>query len=106
MVSKKVRFAVLSLSIMVAIAACAEIQPYIYKKKEFDRDAEDFNKEPKDRDSVTICYNSLSTAPETAFDLANTECGKFGKQAQASNQSFGDCPLATPVEAHFACVKP
>jgi hypothetical protein len=106
MVSKRVRLAVLCLSIGVAIAACEEIRPYVYKYKEFDREAEDFNKEPKDRDSVTICYNSLSTTPETAFDMANTECGKYGKHAEAGDRSFGDCPLATPVEAHFACVKP
>jgi hypothetical protein len=106
MVSKPPHLAVLCLTIVVAIAACGETRPYVYKEKEFDREAEDFNKEPKDRDSVTICYNKQSTTPEVVFELASTECGKYAKRARPTHQGFGDCPIATPVEAHFACDKP
>lgn len=106
MVSNDLRLAVLCLTLAVAIAACAETRPYVYKRDEFNREAMDFNREPEDRDSVTICYNELGTTPEVVFELANTECGKYAKRARPTHQSFGDCPIVTPVEAHFACDKP
>jgi hypothetical protein len=98
--------AVLCLAFVLAIGACGETRPYVYKKNEFDREAKDFNKAPVDRDSVTICYNKLNTTPEIVFEMANTECGHYGKQARRTHQDFGDCPMATPVEGHFACDKP
>jgi len=106
MVSNYLRQAVLCLSLAVAIAACGETRPYVYKRGEFNRESDTFNKEPEDRVSVTICYNELATTPEVVFELANTECGKYAKRARSTYQSFGDCPLATPVEAHFVCDKP
>lgn len=106
MVSNGLRQAVLCLSLAVAIAACGETRPYVYKSGEFNRESDTFNKEPEDRVSVTICYNELSTTPEVVFELAGTECGKYAKRARPTHQSFGDCPIATPVEAHFACDKP
>jgi hypothetical protein len=106
MVSNDLRLAVLCLSLAAAIAACGETRPYVYKRDEFNREADTFNKAPEDRDSVTICYNDLSTTPEIVFELANTECGKYAKTARPTHQDFSDCPMATPVEAHFACDKP
>jgi hypothetical protein len=98
--------AVLCLAFVLGLGGCGETRPYIYKRDEFNRKSETFNKEPKDRDSVTICYNELSTTAEIVFEMANTECAKYGKQARRTYQDFGDCPIATPMEAHFACDKP
>jgi len=106
MVSNDLRLVVLCLSLAVAIGACGETSPYVYNRGEFDRESDTFNKEPEDRDSVTVCYNKLDTTPEVVFELASTECGKYAKQARPTYQGFGDCPIATPVEAHFACDKP
>lgn len=97
---------VLCLAFVLALGACGETRPYIYKKNEFNREAKNFNKAPVDRDSVAICYNKLSTTPEIVFEMANTECGNYGKRARLTHQDFGDCPMATPVEAHFACDRP
>jgi hypothetical protein len=98
--------AVLCLAFVAVLGACGETRPYVYKTDEFDREADTFNKAPEDRDSVTICYNKLGTTPEIVFELATTECGKYAKRARRTHQNFGDCPMATPVEAHFACEKP
>ncbi|MGF1640180.1 MAG: hypothetical protein ACFCUO_04455 [Rhodospirillales bacterium] len=98
------RLAVLWLSIAVATAACGEIRPYVYKRDEFNRDAPDFNKQPVDRETVVICYNNLTTSGLIAFDIASAECARYGKLAQPVRETFGDCPLATPMEAHFACI--
>lgn len=106
MVPNDFRIAVLCLLLAITIAACGKTQPYIYKRGEFNREAEDFNQPPKDRSSVTICYNKLSTTPEAVFEMADAECRNYAKRARPSHQDFGNCPLATPVEAHFACEKP
>jgi hypothetical protein len=106
MVSNDLRLVVLCLSLAITIAACSETRPYVYMKGEFDRESDTFNKEPEDRDSVTICYNKLNATPEVVFELASTECGRYAKRARATHQDFGDCPIATPVEAHFACDRP
>ena len=64
--------------------------PYVYKKDEFKRTAETFNKEPTDRDEVTICYNGMGTTDKQVEAIAQQECGKFAKQAVATGETFGD----------------
>lgn len=88
-----------------SLGACGAIDPYIYTPHEFDRNSPTFNKPPKDRDEVTICYNGIATSEATVAELAQQECAKFGKTACREGRRFGNCPLLTPVEARFACVK-
>ncbi|MBK8174587.1 MAG: hypothetical protein IPK66_04670 [Rhodospirillales bacterium] len=89
-----------------AVAACGGREAYVYKAKEFDRNDTNFNKEPTDRSAVTICYNGIGTSDGKAKALAQQECEKFGKMAIATGETFGVCPLLTPVEAGFACRAP
>ena len=91
-------------TLTLGVAGCEATGPYVYKKDEFKRTAETFNKEPTDRDEVTICYNGLGTTDKQVETIAQQECGKFAKQALATGATFGVCPLMTPVEAQFACV--
>lgn len=91
--------------IMLVLTACAATEPYVFKEREFDRDAPDFNKEPVDRSEVTICYGRMFSAVEDVAKLAETECGRFGKRAVARDEGFGACPMLTPIEAHFDCIK-
>lgn len=97
------RAAALVLALAVGLAACGS--PYVYKKDEFDRESETFGKTPADRDFVTICYSQWEGTPERALEIAEDECGKYGKTARFADQRFYNCPLNTPVEATFACIK-
>jgi hypothetical protein len=94
----------LCIALVLGVAGCGSTDPYVYKKDEFKRTAETFNKEPTDRDEVTICYNGMGTTDKQVEAIAQQECGKFAKQAVATGETFGVCPLMTPVEAQFACV--
>jgi hypothetical protein len=95
-----------ALSIMLAVGAgaCGSADPYVYKHDEFDRNSPAFNKQPADLDEVTICYNAIIASDARLLEMAERECGKFGKAARDRSDSFGRCPLLTPVEAHFLCV--
>jgi hypothetical protein len=93
------------IGVVAALAGCGATDAYVYKKDEFDRTAKTFNKEPQDRDEVTICYNDFRTPEKRVADMAEQECAKFLKTARRENEVFGDCPLLTPIEARFACIK-
>jgi hypothetical protein len=67
--------------------------------------AKTFNKEPEDRGEVTICYNGVGTSDKRLADMAGQDCAKFGKTARREEETFGVCPLLTPIEARFACVE-
>ncbi len=95
----------LRIAVVAALAGCGATDAYVYKKDEFDRNAKTFNKEPEDRDEVTICYNGVGTSDKRIADMAGQECAKFGKTARREDETFGDCPLLTPIEARFACIK-
>ena len=96
---------VFQIAVVATLAACGATEPYVYKKDEFNRNAKTFNKEPEDRSEVTICYNDLGTSGKRVANMAEEECAKFGKTAGRDHETFGACPLLTPVEARFACVK-
>lgn len=87
----------------VGSGACGSADPYVYKHDEFDRNSPTFNKQPADRNEVTICYNAIVASHARLLEMAEQECGKFGKTARRQGESFGRCPLLTPVEGHFAC---
>ena len=95
----------LQIAVVVAVTGCGVTEPYAYKKDEFNRNAKTFNKEPEDRSEVTICYNGLGTSDKRVANMAEEECAKFGKTARRGHETFGVCPILTPVEARFACVK-
>ncbi len=89
----------------LALAGCSAA-PFVHKGNEFDRSAPDFATEPDDIAAVTVCYSNVNTAPENVLDVARAECAKAGKKPRFSGQGYENCPLSTPVSAHFACVKP
>lgn len=91
--------------VVVALGAVACGSPYVFKKDEFDREAESFGKEPKDRDFVTVCYSHWESTPEQALEIAEEECRRYGKKAGFADRRFDNCPLTTPVEATFACTE-
>ena len=89
------------------LAGCAgSTVPYVYNAGEFDRSLPNFNREPTDITSLTICYSTRGTTPEEIRDMAQTECAQFEKTASFTEQNYQTCPLLTPVAAHFDCVKP
>lgn len=99
----RARATAMILVLAMGLAACGS--PYVYKKDEFDRESDKFGKEPEDRNFVTICYSHWESTPEQALEIAESECGKYGKTARLTDQRFYNCPLTTPVEATFSCIK-
>lgn len=89
--------------ILLALAACAVSEPYVYKAQEFNRAAATFNVEPQTIDEVAICHNGSFTSFETLQAMADKRCGEFAKTARFWTTRWGDCPLATPAMAVFAC---
>jgi len=87
---------------LFALSACA-VEPYVYTADEFNRGSSTFKVVPQDISAVTVCYSSRNTTPERVRTLAEQECARFGKQARITKQTFGECPLATPVTATFQC---
>lgn len=94
----------LLLALLSGIAGCGGTDPYVYKARGFDRQDRNFNKALVDRDAVSICYNGIYTSDAEVAALAQAECGKFGKVAAPAGETFGACPLLTPVQAQFACL--
>jgi hypothetical protein len=87
----------------MGLGACGA--PHVFTEDEFDREAEDFRKAPEDRDFVTVCYSDWESTPAEALEIAEAECGKYGKTARLVTERFYKCPLNTPTEARFACIK-
>jgi hypothetical protein len=85
---------------------CGSTDAYVLKKNEFNRNDPDFNRPIDDREDVSICYNGIGTSDSDVANLAQEECSRFGKNAVADGESFGECPLFTPVAARFLCVAP
>ena len=92
--------------LVILLAACGGPRPYVQHVGEFNRNDPNFGKEIRDRNSVEICYNKLSTTPEIVRQMASVECAKFGKRAQFKTQDHLECPLFTPARALFLCHKP
>jgi hypothetical protein len=98
-------FAALTLILSVFLATACESPAYIYKEGEFNRNAADFNRDIKDRDELTICYNKSDTTSQDVLEMAKDECGRFGKSAKFINQDRETCPLSNPIAANFTCAK-
>ena len=92
--------------LLLWLSACSDSELYIFKDNEFDRMSPDFAKEPKDRSQVEICYNKWSTTPKIITQMAQDECGRFGKEAHfALNRSLV-CSIRTPAQAVYWCLCP
>lgn len=90
----------------VAGSGCSLLEPYVYKKDEFDRLSPTFYKEPDDRDSVTICYSPLTSDSPRRYALAEPVCARYGKVAVYEGRGAGSCPVLVPVEVIYKCVTP
>jgi hypothetical protein len=84
-------------------AACGGPDAYIYNAGEFNRASPTFGKEPRNINTLTICYNKHGTKPEIIASMASSECAKFNKRAEFDHQSLTICPLFTPVAAIYNC---
>ena len=88
------------------LSACIDAGPYIFKADEFNRESPEFANELKDRSAVEICYNKLSTTPKIITQIAQDECGRFGKVAYfVLNQNLA-CSLGSPAKAVYWCLCP
>ncbi len=105
MVFRRVLPLIVLASLGPAAFGCAETEPYLYNAAEFDRDAPEFGKEPRNIGRVEICYSKQSTTAQELREMANARCGQFGKVARFQSQDYLQCPLFTPARAFFACVK-
>lgn len=100
---KNVLFALVSVLIL---SACTTEPPYIYKADEFNRNAANFAKEPKDRTSVEICYNKRSSTPKLLLQMAADECRRYGKRALFNKNENLECTISSPAQAVFWCLAP
>ncbi len=103
---RKIALLVLVIGVISVTIGCSRIEPYVFKADEFNRDSSTFAKEPTDVDTITICYNKYGATPRKLLEMAQRKCGDFSKVARFNHQDRLNCPLLTPVGAHFDCVKP
>lgn len=89
-------------TVMTSVIGCS---PHVFKQDEFERDSPTFNKEPKDVDGLTVCYNGIVSSEGEVVTVAEQACDHYGKAAELTGTGFGVCPLFTPTEARFACRK-
>lgn len=94
---------ILALAATLPLVACSGPEPYIYKKREFDRSAPNFGKDPKNIGQVIVCYNSRGSTPEDVVALARAGCRAFNRKPVFEKQDYRLCPLLTPVAAYFVC---
>lgn len=93
------------LTLALLLAACGATEPYVYKAEEFNRNRASFNRPPVDLAEVGVCYNSMTTTPESVRALAEEQCQAYGKAARFTGEALATCPLLTPAGAVFRCVK-
>ena len=81
-----------------------ELPPYVHNAGEFDRSSPVFKKEPADRGSIAVCCSRRHTKTETLLQMAEAECGKYGKVARYIGGEYLHCSVMIPAIARFACV--
>ena len=101
-----IKIFILTVVVVFIAAGCTASTPYIFKQNEFNRALPDFNRIPKDRKSIKICYSKFSTKPSDLQKMAEKECGLYGKIARFKEHDFLHCPLTTSTGATFNCLRP
>lgn len=96
----------LAMAAAVTLAACEAPPPHIQDIAAFDRNNPQFGKERTASKEVTVCYAKDGTTPASVGRIAADECGRFGLQAAFVKQTYFECPLMTPVAAHYVCRQP
>lgn len=94
------------LAVLLAGLTAGCTNAFVYKKNEFNRNDPNFNKPVTERDDVAICFRGLGASDGHVARLAQEECSRFGKIAVADGETFGECPLFTPLAARFLCIAP
>jgi len=97
---------VFTIASVLWLAACTNIEPYIYKANEFNRESPSFAKEPEDRSTVEICYNKRSTTPQILKLMAADECRRYGKRSHFYENKNLVCTVSAPAQAVFWCLCP
>jgi hypothetical protein len=95
-------FALLGVSVVVALSGCAGPEPYIYGT--LDRAVNDGTKSVEIADQVMVCYNAEWANPKDVIGLAVKECGKTKRKAKFVKHDFLACPVLLPARAYFSCV--
>lgn len=95
----------MALGMLAVVAGCGASEPYLFKRKEFERDSQTFNLPRPEGAPVQICYNGWWTSEAALVAMAETECARYGKSAtpRVVDEQFGTCPLFVPIQASFAC---
>ena len=101
-----VKICILTVVVVFIAVGCTTSNPDIYKPNEFNRASTDFNRIPKDRKSIKICYSKFTTKLSDLQKMAQKECGLYSKIARFQEHDFLRCPLMTPTGATFNCLKP
>jgi hypothetical protein len=86
------------------LIGCSDETLYIYDKDEFDRNSPSVLHGLLNRESVTICSSNYSPDLKREFELAQSECALFEKDAVLTKTSFSECPLLTPKAIIFKCL--
>lgn len=97
---------IVTLVLLLGVAACSRVEPFLYQANAFNRAAENFGREPTDIARVDICYARAGTSPQVLNAMASEECGRFGKVPRYVGQDARTCPLLAPVRITFDCVIP
>ncbi|PIW27061.1 MAG: hypothetical protein COW30_11860 [Rhodospirillales bacterium CG15_BIG_FIL_POST_REV_8_21_14_020_66_15] len=86
------------------LGACAEAQPHVHNPAAYDREHVDFAKPPKAMSGVTVCYSKYGAKQADVVRLAAEACGRYGAGIRFAGNTYGVCPLVTPVGAQFTCI--
>ena len=94
----------LVLGLPMIAGGCTDVPAFVFNPGEFNRSSPDFNKEPTDIETVTICYNRRVTPWEEVAGMARAECARVAKAARFTELNFLTCPVLVPGGAVFDCV--
>ncbi|MEX0694792.1 MAG: hypothetical protein WD075_10135 [Rhodospirillales bacterium] len=96
---------IISIVILLGVAGCTGVPPYIDRPYAINRDSVMFPDGPviKSGTTVTVCYAKSSATPASIRALAEAECGQNGLGAAFVEQTYDICPLLAPIAANFKC---
>lgn len=91
---------------LLLLAACGATEPFIDDPHAFDRAAPEFGQEPEDITEVAFCFSPTRTTLDDVVAMAEARCAEFGREARYTGGNYHQCPLLTPRQAEFDCVRP